>query len=61
LWCSAAAHASLFLASNYPDDLVEEMFATPLHSSAELQRLIGSAGAVVVLHDAHKAKVQAPS
>ena len=58
LWCAAARHASLFLASRLPDDLVEEMFATPIHSPSEVQRLVESAGSAIVIPDAHKSKVE---
>ena len=58
LWCAAARHASLFLASRYRDELVEELFATPLKSASEVERLIDSAGSVLVIPDAHKAKVE---
>lgn len=57
LWCKAAAHAGLFLASRYPDDLVEELFATPLATPSEVQRLIEGAASIIVIPDAHKAKV----
>jgi nickel-dependent lactate racemase len=58
LWCLAAAHASLFLAGHYPEELVEELFATPLQSPDEVQRLVDAAKSVVVIPDAHKAKVK---
>jgi nickel-dependent lactate racemase len=58
LWCFAAAHASIFLASGYPDELVEELFATPIASAAEVQRLVDAAETVVTIPDAHKAKLQ---
>lgn len=57
LWCSAAGHASLFLTSRYPDDLVEELFAAPLHTAAELQRLIDAAGSIAVMKDAQRIKI----
>ena len=58
LWCAAARHASLFLASRLPDDLVEEMFATPIQSPSEVQRLVESAGSVIAIPDAHKSKIE---
>lgn len=57
LWCKAAARASVFLASGYPDELVEELFATPLASPSEAQRLIDGAASIIVIPDAHKVKV----
>lgn len=57
LWSQAAQRCSLFLASRYPDSLIEELFATPLHSPQELQRLLDAGGKVLVLPDAHKLMV----
>ena len=56
-WCFAAKTASLFFASQYPDEFVEELFATAVHGPAELQRLIDSGGDVLIIPDAHKAMV----
>ena len=57
-WCAAARFASLFLASDLPDDVAEELFTTPLHTAAEVQRLIDAADSVLVIPDAHKARVE---
>lgn len=57
LWCFAAKAASVFLASGYPDDVVEELYATPIRSAAEVQRLIDSAERVLVIPDAHRSMV----
>ena len=57
LWAWAARRAGLFLASGYPDEVVEELFATPLRTPAEVGRLAAAADAVVVIPDAHKAMV----
>ena len=57
LWAYAAFRCSLFLASQYPDYVVEELFATPLHSREELQRLLDAGGKVLFLPDAHKLMV----
>ena len=54
LWAFAAKRASLFLASGYPDDVVEGLFATPLHTASEVQRLVDAADSVLVIPDAHK-------
>lgn len=57
LWCYATAKVSVFLASGYPDDVAEELFATPIGRLSEVQRLIDSAASVIVIPDAHKARV----
>jgi nickel-dependent lactate racemase len=61
LWCRAARTAGLFLASPWPDDVIEEFFATPLRTAAELQRLIDAAERVIVLPDAHKTMTDPPT
>jgi nickel-dependent lactate racemase len=58
LWVFAAKNHSLFLASGYPDDVVEQLFATPIHTPSEAQRLIDSGGRIAVIPDAHKAMVE---
>ena len=57
LWVYAAKSASLFLASGYPDDVAEELFATPIRTRPEAQRLIDAGGTVLLIPDAHKAMV----
>lgn len=54
LWAFAARRASLFVAAGWPDDTTEELFATPLASAAEVQRLIDAADRVLILPDADK-------
>ena len=54
LWAFAVRRASLFVAAGWPPDTTEELFATPLASAAEVQRLIDAAGKVLVLPDADK-------
>ena len=61
LWCRAAQKARLFFASPWPDEVIEEFFATPVHGAAEVQRLIDAAERVLVIQDAHKAIVDPPS
>ena len=56
-WCHAARHASIFLASEYPEEFVEELFATALTSPSEVQRLIDSSGEVLIIPDADKSLV----
>ena len=58
LWAFAARNHSLFLASGYPDDVAEELFTTPIHSMAEVQRLIDSSERVLLIPDAHKSMVE---
>lgn len=60
LWADAAQRASLFVAAGWADELTEELFATPLHSASEVQRLIDAAGSVLVIPDAHKTAVDTP-
>ncbi len=57
LWVYAARSASLFLASGYPDDVAEGLFATPIRTRTEAQRLIDTGGSVLLIPDAHKAMV----
>ena len=57
LWVAAAKRASIFLASGYPDDVAEGLFATPIHTPSEAQRLIDTGGTVLLIPDAHKTTV----
>ncbi|MFM8273680.1 MAG: lactate racemase domain-containing protein [Gemmata sp.] len=58
LWVYAARAASLFLASGYPDEVAESLFATPILTPSEAQRLIDTTtGRVLLIPDAHKAMV----
>jgi len=56
-WCFATGKVSVFLASGYPGDVAEELFTTPIRTPSEAQRLIDSAASVIVIPDAHKARV----
>jgi nickel-dependent lactate racemase len=42
-WAQAARRADLYLLSNLPAELAEEMFATPLDNVRQVQRLVGDA------------------
>jgi nickel-dependent lactate racemase len=53
-WAEAASRARIYLLSRWPDDRVEELFATPLQNAGQAQRLIEGGGTCVVLEDAHK-------
>jgi nickel-dependent lactate racemase len=57
LWVYAAKRASIFLASGYPDDVAEELFATPIRTASEVQRLIDTGTSVLLIPDAHKMTV----
>jgi len=59
-WAWAAGQAKLFLASEIRPTTVEEMFATPLTGPKEVQRLLESAGRVLIIPDAHKSWVTVP-
>jgi len=54
LWAFAAKSRSLFLASGYPHEVVEELFATSIRTPNEVQRLIDGGGSVLFIPDAHK-------
>jgi nickel-dependent lactate racemase len=58
LWAFAAEQARLFIASSWPDEVTEELFATPISSSAEVQRLIDAAPRVLIVPDAHKTVIE---
>lgn len=53
-WAAAALQARIYLLSGWPDDRVEESFATPLHDAGEIQRLLDAGGSCLFLPDAHK-------
>jgi nickel-dependent lactate racemase len=53
-WANAAEQAQVFLLSNLPADVAEELFVTPLEHAAQAQRLVSGAGSCVFLPDAHK-------
>jgi nickel-dependent lactate racemase len=53
-WADAASRAHLYVLSAWPDERVEELFATPLENAHQAQRLIDAGGACLVLDDAHK-------
>jgi nickel-dependent lactate racemase len=57
LWAFATRHNSLFLASQYPDEVVEDLFATPIRDPEEVQRLIDNGGTILIVPDAHKTMV----
>lgn len=56
-WASAADRARIYLVSGIKPEIVEEIFATPICSVEEVQRLIDGAGSCLVLPDGHKSLV----
>jgi hypothetical protein len=59
LWAMAAEGGGhLFVAAGWPDDVTEELFATPVRSPAEVQRLIDAADRVLVVPDAQKTLIE---
>jgi hypothetical protein len=56
-WAQAAQQARINLLSGWADEIVEEMFATPLENAHQAQRLINAGGSCVFLPDAHKSLV----
>jgi nickel-dependent lactate racemase len=57
LWAFAAKHANIFLASGYPDEVAEELFATPIRTPSEVLRLIDAGESVLVIPDAHRSMI----
>jgi nickel-dependent lactate racemase len=57
-WAKTAKQAHVYVASGWQEDVVEELFATPITTAAELQRLIEVAERVIVIPDAHKSYVE---
>jgi hypothetical protein len=56
-WAGAANRARLYLLSGFEDQVIEDLFATPLQNGAQVQRLLDSGGSILILDDAHKARV----
>jgi len=57
-WMTAAEKGHLYLASGLKPELVEELFATPIVSPIEVQRLIDQGGSCLLLRDAQKCLVE---
>jgi nickel-dependent lactate racemase len=53
-WASAAQQAEVYLLSALPEETAEELFAIPLKSAAQVQRLLRGEGSCLFLNDAHK-------
>jgi hypothetical protein len=56
-WAETARHANLYVLSRLPGDLVEELFATPLDSARQVERLVGDAP-YIFLSDADRSLAQ---
>jgi len=57
LWARAANSARLFVASGWPEEVVEELFAIAVGKPTELQRLIDAADTVAIIPDAHRTRI----
>jgi hypothetical protein len=53
-WLHAAGKAELYLLSAMPDEVVEELFATPLQQARQIQRLLDVAPSCLFLEDGGK-------
>lgn len=53
-WATVAKQARIFVLSATPDEIVEEIFATPVQSIDQAQRLVQGSKDCVFLPDAHK-------
>lgn len=58
--CGALERGAVYLNSQLPSDLVEELGFTPIESAEELQQLTASFENVIVLEDAHKLVLRVP-
>jgi hypothetical protein len=56
-WVETATHAAIFLAGPLPAEVCEELFATAIGSTEELQRLLDGGDRMMKLDDAHLAQV----
>jgi nickel-dependent lactate racemase len=54
LWAGAAQKTKLFLLSQLPNDVVEELFATPLPDGSAVKKLLSDNESCLVLPDAHR-------
>lgn len=50
-------HVRVYLKSRLADELVEDLFMTPVGSAAEVQRLVNQASSCLILNDAQLARV----
>lgn len=54
VWARAAGHARISLLSRLDPQLVEDLFATPLESLEQVERLATTSGECIVLQDGHR-------
>lgn len=54
LWLRAVQRHRVFVLCRWPEEMVEELFATPLQHAAQVQRLIDASGDCVLLPDANR-------
>jgi nickel-dependent lactate racemase len=57
-WAQAAADAKLYLLSNMEDEVVEDLFANPVHNHAQVQRLLEGSKSCLFLDDAQRFHVE---
>jgi hypothetical protein len=57
-WLRACHRHRVMVLSRWDDELAEDLFATPIHSVAEIQRLIDRAERLTILPDANRLFVQ---
>jgi nickel-dependent lactate racemase len=57
-WARALEKGTIYFACPWSDEVIEDFFATPLRSPAELQRLIDAATRVLIIPDAHKTLIE---
>jgi nickel-dependent lactate racemase len=55
-WACAAEQAHIYLWSDFPAETAEELFAVPLDSIAQVERLLGPGDTCVILPDAQQSR-----
>jgi nickel-dependent lactate racemase len=58
-WAHAASRARIYLLSQMPPEIVEELFATPVDSADQIARLLQIPGTYLILEDAHRSMATA--
>jgi nickel-dependent lactate racemase len=53
-WASTAKNATIYLLSNLPAEVAEELFTIPLEHPGQVHRLLNGRGSFLFLPDAHK-------
>jgi hypothetical protein len=57
-WTLAANNHPIFIRSKWPDNTVEDLFASPIQTVEEVQKLIDQSNRVVLIPNAHLVSVQ---